>query len=144
MWLSSCLKYIVPCFYPCMARSVRLFSVQGQYSICYSAVRWPRCYCTNRRNMQRLLQSPKNSVCNSFKKISENEVQCKLCQVKLAHHKSTSTIHSHLRAKHSAEGEILEEWSNGSQWMPISTIHKMQQLTGGFTSWGYTFEVWYK
>ena len=46
-------------------------------------------------------------VWTSFNKINEKEVQCKLCQVKLAYHGSTTTMHNHLRSKRATfiEGE---------------------------------------
>ncbi len=37
----------------------------------------------NSRNLQRFLQPSKGSGWNSFEKMNENEVQCKLCRVKL-------------------------------------------------------------
>ncbi len=37
----------------------------------------------NSRNLLRFLQPSESSVWNSFEKINENEVQCKLCQLKL-------------------------------------------------------------
>jgi hypothetical protein len=41
----------------------------------------------------------KSSAWNSFNKINVNEVQCELCQGKLAYQGSTTTMHNHLRAK---------------------------------------------
>ena len=49
-------------------------------------------------------QPSKSSVWNSFNKTNGNEVQCKLCQGKLAYHGSTTTMHNHLRAKHPSTG----------------------------------------
>uniref|UniRef100_A0A8C6TE01 BED-type domain-containing protein n=1 Tax=Neogobius melanostomus TaxID=47308 RepID=A0A8C6TE01_9GOBI len=54
--------------------------------------------------MEKLLQqSSKSSMWSYFQKTTETEVQCKLCEAKLAYHKSTTTMHSHMRAKHPCE-----------------------------------------
>lgn len=45
----------------------------------------------------------KSSVWSSFTLINENEVECNICQVKLAYHKSTTTMHNQLKAKHPVE-----------------------------------------
>ncbi|XP_029992758.1 UPF0575 protein C19orf67 homolog isoform X2 [Sphaeramia orbicularis] len=39
-----------------------------------------------------------------FKKVSPNEVQCSLCQLKLAYNDNTSSMWGHLRAKHNISG----------------------------------------
>lgn len=49
--------------------------------------------------------SSQEVLCETTTKINENEVPCKLRQVKLAYHKSTATMHSQLRLKHKGEGE---------------------------------------
>ncbi len=54
--------------------------------------------------MPRLQKPLTSSAWNYFEKLNKNEVQCKLCQVTLAFHRSTTAMHSHLRAKHPAEG----------------------------------------
>ena len=41
-------------------------------------------------------------------------MQCNLCQVKLAYHTSTTTMHSHLRAKHPKEGPSTDQQSMAS------------------------------
>ena len=53
--------------------------------------------------MERVLQPSKSSVWNYLKKTNETEVQCNLCETKLAYHKSMSTMHSHMRVKHLIE-----------------------------------------
>lgn len=45
----------------------------------------------------------KSSMWNYFDKTNESEVKCKLCNAKLAYHKSTTTMHTHLKAKHPTE-----------------------------------------
>lgn len=42
----------------------------------------------------------------------ENDIESKLCHVKLAYHKSTLTMYSHVRAKHRAEGGELQLINN--------------------------------
>ena len=57
---------------------------------------------TSSCTLRRVTMSNKSSVWSSYNKINEKEVQCKLCHAKLAYHRSTTTMHSHLRAKHPA------------------------------------------
>ncbi len=59
----------------------------------------------NSRNLQRFLQPSKSSMWSIFKKINENEVQCKLCQVMLTlarleelNNDNACTLRSHLKS----------------------------------------------
>ncbi len=65
--------------------------------------------------MERLLQPSKSSVWKYFKKTNATAVQCTLCDVTLAYHKSTTAMHSHMKAKH--QGESREPSSSGQQTM---------------------------
>lgn len=58
--------------------------------------------------------------CYSFQKVlcgvplkTIHEVHCKLCQVKLAYHKSTTTMHSHLRVKHLVRARVCVSMQGG-------------------------------
>lgn len=55
--------------------------------------------------MKRIPQPSKSSVRSPFKKVNKNKVECKLCDFKIAFHKSTRP--SHLRTKHLAESRAL-------------------------------------
>lgn len=64
-------------------------------------------YATNHKSriMQGLLQASESPLKSSFKRINKNEVQCKLCKVNLAYHKST--MHSYLRARRAIQSVEL-------------------------------------
>lgn len=58
-------------------------------------------YCEN--NMSK--------VWKYFEKVeSGSKVQCNICKIKLKFHKSTSTMHSHLKQKHSSNLTLVSEF----------------------------------
>ena len=77
-------------------------------------IKWPTllywseiAYCWTREvhaaNIKRMAGQGKSSMWGFFEKMNDKEVKCKLCDTKLSYHKSTTTMHSHIKAKHPTE-----------------------------------------
>lgn len=82
------------------------------------------------------MQQAKSSVWSSFTLINENEVKCNLCQVKLAYHKSTTTMHNHLRVKHPVEVTLGSGQQSVASFMvrsPKMNDKRAEQLTALLT-----------